>query len=34
MAAFLDGIGLEPRPEMVAFPRDNPFVFFEKEDVK
>ena len=34
MAAFLDGIGLEPRPEMVAFPRDNPFVFFQKEDVK
>jgi len=34
MAAFLDGIGLEPRPEMVAFPRDNPFVFFEKEDTK
>src|SRR5664280_2691924 len=30
MAAFLDGIGLEPRPEMVAFPRDNPFVFFQK----
>jgi sulfite reductase alpha subunit len=34
MAAFLDGIGVEPRPEMVAFPRDNPFVFFQKEDVK
>ena len=34
MAAFLDGIDLEPRPEMVASPRDNPFVFFQKEDVK
>ena len=34
MSAFLDGIGLEPRPEMVAFPRDNPYVFFQKEDVK
>ncbi|SPF50934.1 fragment of dissimilatory sulfite reductase, alpha subunit (part 2/2) [Candidatus Sulfopaludibacter sp. SbA4] len=34
MSAFLDGIGLEPCPEMVAFPRDNPYVFFQKEDVK
>jgi sulfite reductase alpha subunit len=28
MPAFLDGIGLEPAPEMVSAPRDNPFIFF------
>ena len=27
---FLDAIGLEPQPEMVAFPRDNPYVFYEE----
>ncbi len=26
---FLDAIGLEPIPEMVAHPRDNPYIFFE-----
>ncbi|MFP4368793.1 MAG: dissimilatory-type sulfite reductase subunit alpha [Bacteroidota bacterium] len=26
---FLDAVGLEPLPEMVAFPRDNPYVFYE-----
>jgi dissimilatory sulfite reductase alpha subunit len=25
---FLDAIGLEPRPEMVAHPRENPYVFY------
>jgi dissimilatory sulfite reductase alpha subunit len=29
LANFLDGIGLDPVPEMVAAPRDNPFVFFQ-----
>jgi hypothetical protein len=29
MPAFLDGIGLEPAPEMVSAPRDNPFIFFQ-----
>ena len=28
-ASFLDGIGLDPVPEMVAEPRDNPFIFFQ-----
>lgn len=27
---FLDAVGLEPQPEMVAFPRDNPYVFYEE----
>ena len=31
MAAFLDAIGLDPVPEMVAAPRDNPYIFFQKE---
>ena len=31
MASFLDGIGLDPVPEMVAAPRDNPYIFFRKE---
>jgi len=31
MPAFLDGIGLEPTPEMVSAPRDNPFIFFQTE---
>ncbi len=29
MANFLDAIGLEPTPEMVNAPRDNPYVFFQ-----
>jgi sulfite reductase alpha subunit len=32
---FLDAIGLEPEPEMVAHPRENPYVFYgddEEED--
>jgi sulfite reductase alpha subunit len=31
MANFLDAIGLDPVPEMVSAPRDNPYVFFKKE---
>ncbi|MFB3853129.1 MAG: dissimilatory-type sulfite reductase subunit alpha [Vicinamibacterales bacterium] len=31
MPAFLDGIGLDPVPEMVSAPRDNPYVFFRNE---
>ena len=31
MPAFLDGIGLEPAPEMVSAPRDNPFIFFQTD---
>jgi sulfite reductase alpha subunit len=27
---FLEAIGLEPRPEMVAHPRENPYVFYEE----
>ena len=29
---FLDAIGLEPRPEMVAHPRENPYVFYAKQE--
>jgi len=29
MANFLDAIGLDPVPEMVSAPRDNPFIFFQ-----
>jgi sulfite reductase alpha subunit len=29
MANFLDAIGLEPVPEMVSAPRDNPYIFFQ-----
>jgi len=32
MANFLDAIGLDPAPEMVAAPRDNPYIFFQKEE--
>jgi sulfite reductase alpha subunit len=34
LPAFLDGIGLDPAPEMVAAPRDNPYIYYqaEKED--
>ncbi len=31
MPAFLDGIGLDPAPEMVTAPRDNPFVFYQAD---
>lgn len=27
---FVEAVGLEPVPEMVAFPRDNPYVFYEQ----
>jgi sulfite reductase alpha subunit len=30
LANFLEAIGLEPRPEMVAHPRENPYVFYEE----
>jgi dissimilatory sulfite reductase alpha subunit len=29
MPAFLDAIGLDPVPEMVSAPRDNPYIFFQ-----
>jgi sulfite reductase alpha subunit len=29
--AFLDGIGLDPVPEMLAGPRDNPYIYFQKD---
>ena len=29
---FLEAIGLEPIPEMVEFPRDNPYIFYEAGD--
>jgi len=29
---FLEQIGLEPQPEMVAHPRTNPYVFFDPEE--
>ena len=32
MANFLDAIGLEPVPEMVTAPRDNPYIYFKKEE--
>lgn len=28
-ASFLDAIGLDPVPEMIAAPRDNPYIFFQ-----
>lgn len=31
MANFLDAIGLDPQPEMVSAPRDNPYIFLGKE---
>ncbi len=30
MGNFLDAIGVEPIPEMVAHPRENPYVFYEE----
>ena len=32
LANFLDAIGLEPTPEMVTAPRDNPYIFFQKDE--
>ena len=32
LANFLDGIGLDPIPEMVTAPRDNPYIFFQKDE--
>jgi sulfite reductase alpha subunit len=29
LANFLDGIGLEPTPEMITAPRDNPYIYFQ-----
>jgi len=32
MANFLDAIGLDPAPEMISAPRDNPYIFFQQEE--
>jgi sulfite reductase alpha subunit len=32
MANFLDAIGLDPVPEMVSAPRENPYVFLKKDE--
>jgi dissimilatory sulfite reductase alpha subunit len=32
LANFLDAIGLDPAPEMVTAPRDNPYIFFQKDE--
>lgn len=32
MATFLDAIGLDPVPEMISAPRDNPYIFFKQEE--
>jgi len=32
LASFLDAIGLDPVPEMVTAPRDNPYIFFQKDE--
>lgn len=32
MANFLDAIGLEPVPEMISAPRDNPYIFFRADE--
>jgi sulfite reductase alpha subunit len=29
LAAFLDGIGLDPVPEMISAPRDNPYIYYQ-----
>jgi len=34
MANFLDAIGLDPVPEMISAPRDNPYVFYQTEQSK
>ncbi len=33
MPVFLDAIGLDPVPEMVSAPRDNPYIFFQNVQV-
>ena len=30
MGNFLEAVGVEPIPEMVAYPRDNPYIFYEE----
>ncbi|MEW6249101.1 MAG: dissimilatory-type sulfite reductase subunit alpha [Planctomycetota bacterium] len=30
LANFLEAIGVEPTPEMIAYPRDNPYVFYQE----
>jgi len=32
MGNFLEAIGLDPEPEMVAHPRENPYVFYEEDE--
>jgi sulfite reductase alpha subunit len=34
MTNFLDAIGLDPVPEMISAPRDNPYIFFRSEEKK
>ncbi|MFZ0890042.1 MAG: dissimilatory-type sulfite reductase subunit alpha [Candidatus Binataceae bacterium] len=34
MASFLDAIGLDPVPEMISAPRDNPYIFFQTKNGK
>jgi sulfite reductase alpha subunit len=34
MANFLDAIGLDPAPEMISAPRDNPYIFFRADEGK
>ncbi len=31
MANFLDAIGLDPAPEMISAPRDNPYIFYQTD---
>jgi dissimilatory sulfite reductase alpha subunit len=31
MANFLDAIGLDPAPEMISAPRDNPYIFYQMD---
>lgn len=31
MATFLEAVGLDPEPEMISAPRDNPYIFFQPE---
>ncbi len=32
MGNFLEAVGIDPLPEMVAYPRDNPYIFYEEEE--
>ena len=32
MSNFLDAVGLEPAPEMVSAPRDNPYIYLKNEE--